>query len=291
MKTTKGIIIKGIGGFYYVKTADGILECRAKGIFRKQGVTPAAGDNVTVEGDGGDYVVSEIAPRSNCFIRPLISNVARLFLVVSATDPRPNLFVIDQFTALAERRGVRPALLLTKSDMADASELRAVYERAGFRVYDTHRETEAAAVGALARQAGISVFTGNSGVGKSTFLNELLPALGLETGQTSKKLGRGKHTTRAVELYAFGEGYVADTPGFSAIDFERGERIPKQALAALFPDFAPFIDNCRFTGCTHTVEKGCAVLEALRGGEIMPTRHDSYVALYKQAAEHGDWEQ
>ncbi|MEA5051100.1 MAG: ribosome small subunit-dependent GTPase A [Oscillospiraceae bacterium] len=290
MAATTGIIIKGIGGFYYVKTADGVLECRAKGIFRRQGVTPAAGDRVEVEGADGGYVVSAIAARKNCFQRPLAANVDRLFLVVSATDPRPNLFVIDQFTALALLRGVRPALLLTKTDIDGAAALRAIYVHAGFAVYDANRADEAAAVRALAAQPGLSVFTGNSGVGKSTFLNALLPGLSLETGETSKKLGRGRHTTRAVELYACGDGWVADTPGFSALDFERDERIPREALAGLFPEFAPYLGGCRFTGCSHTVEKGCAVLAALAAGDIEPTRHESYAALYKQACERNAWE-
>ncbi|MEA4911330.1 MAG: ribosome small subunit-dependent GTPase A [Oscillospiraceae bacterium] len=290
MTEQNGIIIKGIGGFYYVKTAEGILECRAKGIFRKRGITPAAGDCVRVEGADGGYVVGEIEPRTNSFQRPLVANVDRLFLVVSSVDPKPNLFVLDKFTALSVLHGVRPILLLTKTDIERAEALRSIYTHAGFEVYDVHDAAQAAAVRALAAQPGLSVFTGNSGVGKSTFLNALLPALSLETGETSKKLGRGRHTTRAVELYACGAGYVADTPGFSALDFERGERIPKETLETLFPEFGPYLGKCRFSGCSHTVEKGCAVLSARAAGDIEPTRFESYCALYAQASEQKDWD-
>ncbi len=286
--TANGIILKGIGGFYYVKTADGILECRAKGIFRKRGITPLAGDRVVVEGETGGYAVSEIDARRNVFQRPPIANVDRLFLVVSACDPRPNLRVVDALTAISCKNGVVPVIIATKTDLEPANEFMRIYRAVGFDVIDLRADEAVgfAAVRAAAR-GGLSVFIGNSGVGKSTLLNELCPELTLQTGETSKKLGRGRHTTRAVELYPFEGGWIADTPGFSAIDFERNQLCKKEGLAACFPDIeaAAKKESCYFTGCSHTVEKGCAVLAAVRRGEIEPTRHESYTAMYKQAKE------
>lgn len=292
MQTRKGIIIKGIGGFYYVKTADGVLECRAKGIFRKEGITPLAGDRVRVEGSeqDEDLVVAEIFPRKNVFARPPVANVDNLFLVVSAVEPRPNIQVIDKLTAISCHSGVRPVIVLTKTDLASAADFKKIYKAAGFDVVDMQRNVRRG-LRRIRRRAkgGLSVFVGNSGVGKSTLLNELCPALGLETAQTSKKLGRGKHTTRAVTLYDFAGGFLADTPGFSSVEFERGFAIPKEELADSFPDIAPHTGHCYFTGCSHRVEKGCGVLEALEKGAVQPTRHESYCLLYEQAEKQKDW--
>lgn len=289
----RGIILGGIGGFYYVKTAGAVLECKAKGIFRKQGVTPLAGDQVLIEGSeqDEDLVIAEILPRKNFFARPPVANVDRLFLVVSAVEPRPNILLIDKMTAIACRGGVPPVLVLTKTDLEPLDELARIYRAAGFDVVDLRREAESG-LRAIREKAegGLSVFVGNSGVGKSTLLNELCPALALETAGISKKLGRGKHTTRAVTLYDFSGGYLADTPGFSFVEFERGTRIPKEELAGCFPDFAPFLGGCYFSNCTHRVERGCAVLEAVRAGKVRPTRHESYRAMYEEAAAFKEWE-
>lgn len=291
MNSIKGILLKGIGGFYYVKTADGILECRAKGIFRKRGVSPKAGDSVLVEGDGESdgYIISEIAARKNSFSRPSVANVDHLFLVSSTVDPKPNILVLDKLIALSVRQGIKPEILLTKTDLEDGKELRDIYERSGFSVFDLKKKSEKQKLLKLI-QSGVSVFVGNSGVGKTTLLNEIIPNVCLETGETSKKLGRGRHTTRAVELYEYGDGYIADTPGFSAIDFEGDQRIKKEELALLFPEFSPYVDECFFTGCSHTVEKGCAVLCSVAEGKIEKSRHESYCALYKVASEQNDWE-
>lgn len=289
----QGIIIKGIGGFYYVKTADGVLECKAKGIFRKQGVTPLAGDRVTVEGSvqDEDLVIADIAPRKNCFARPPVANVDQLFLVVSAIEPRPNIQVVDKMTAISCHNGVMPVIVLTKTDVADADEFERIYTAAGFDVIDV-RKNMRRGLKSIHKKArdGLSVFVGNSGVGKSTLLNELCPELTLETAETSKKLGRGKHTTRAVTLYDFAGGYLADTPGFSSVEFERGFRIPKEELAGSFPDFAPYLDGCYFSDCTHRVERGCSLLQAVADGKVRPSRHDSYCALYDEAAQHKEWQ-
>ncbi len=284
--TTGGIILKGIGGFYYVQTPQGVLECRAKGIFRKRGVTPLAGDRVRVDGEEGGYAVSEIEPRANAFTRPPVANVGRLFLVVSACDPRPNLRVIDELCAIGCKNGVQPVLVLTKTDLAPADSVVEIYRAAGFSLIDLRADLPAGLEKIRAAASSVvSVFFGNSGVGKSTLLNLLCPGLGLETAQTSKKLGRGRHTTRAVELYPFEGGWIADTPGFSAVDFERAQNLGSEELAGCFPEFAPFVGGCYFSGCSHTVEKGCAVLAALARGEIQPSRHESYAAMYRQARE------
>lgn len=279
-----GIITKGIGGFYYVKTADGVLECRAKGIFRKRGITPLAGDNVVVEGEGEDHIIAEILERKNAFSRPPIANIDCLFLVVSSVEPKPNILVIDKLTAISQKNGVKPVIILTKTDLELAHFFYKTYSAAGFTVVDLCKNLRIGlnTIKKLCTEQ-LSVFVGNSGVGKSTLLNEICPGLGLETAATSKKLGRGKHTTRAVELYDFEGGYIADTPGFSDVEFERDSSIEKEDIAGCFLDFAPYRDSCRYTGCSHTVENGCAVLEAVRGGKIQPSRHKSYVALYNTA--------
>ena len=286
----QGIIIKGIGGFYYVKTADALLECYAKGIFRKRGQTPLAGDMVTVEGDKEEtgYVVASIAPRKNSFLRPPIANVSCAFVVVSSVDPRPSNSVIDRMTAACARNGVEPVIVLTKTDIEPADDLKVIYTRAGFAVADVQKNRDEA-LRILAERAagGIAVVIGNSGVGKSTLLNAIAGDLMLETGETSKKLGRGRHTTRAVELFPFGDGYLADTPGFSSLETVRGSAEPDEVIS-WFPDIARHAHDCRFLDCSHTVEPGCTVLEALRAGDIEPTRHQSYLETYRAVRDDFD---
>ncbi|MBR0342127.1 MAG: ribosome small subunit-dependent GTPase A [Oscillospiraceae bacterium] len=279
-----GIIIKGIGGFYYVKTADSVLECKAKGIFRKRGITPLAGDHVEVIGEEGGYAISEIHERKNFFQRPPIANVDEFFYVVSSVEPRPNYMVADRLIMLCEQRGITPVILITKTDLAEAKEFIDLYRSVGYTVIDVMADEKAALEQVEAMIEGnLCVFSGNSGVGKSTFLNKLHPGLGLNTAEISKKLGRGKHTTRAVELYELYGGYVADTPGFSALDFERAEKVPKEDIAKYFIEFRPYLDDCFFTGCSHRTEKGCAVLEAKEKGLISAQRHEDYCYLYDEA--------
>ncbi len=280
-----GLILRGIGGFYYVKTADSVLECNAKGIFRLQGITPLAGDYVDVGESGGGYVVSRIYERENYFKRPPIANVDNFFLVISSVEPDPNMLVIDRMTVLCEQRGIKPVILITKTDLKPAERVKDLYGSIGYEVIDVMKD-EGYAVKRVSEICadGISVFSGNSGVGKSTFLNKISPELSLATREISRKLGRGKHTTRSVDLYPFMGGYLADTPGFSALDFERDEKISKDILADYFPDIAKHTDGCFFTGCSHTVEKGCMVLEALQNGEIDPSRHENYRYLYEESA-------
>lgn len=282
------MIRKALSGFYYVHTEDGrLLECRAKGVFRKEGITPLVGDQVEVE----NGVVSRILPRKNQILRPPAANIDRAVLVVSSAKPQPNTLILDKLIAVCESKGIEPVLVFTKTDLADSGELQEVYRKGGFRVFTSglgqmdHSELLSELSGRL------SVFIGNSGVGKSTLMNELIPELDLATAHISDKLGRGRHTTRHVELYELeGGGLVADTPGFSTVEIEKYGHIHKDGLPECFREFREFLGKCQFQNCSHRKEKGCAVLEALKEGKISPSRHESYVALYEDAMQIPDWE-
>lgn len=282
------MIRKALSGFYYVHTEDGrVLECRAKGVFRKEGITPLVGDQVEVE----NGVVSRILPRKNQILRPPAANIDRAVLVVSSAKPQPNTLILDKLIAVCESKGIEPVLVFTKTDLADSGELQEVYRKAGFRVF-TSGLGQMDHSGLLRELSGrLSVFIGNSGVGKSTLMNELIPELDLATAHISDKLGRGRHTTRHVELYELeGGGLVADTPGFSTVEIEKYGHIHKDGLPECFREFREFLGKCQFQNCSHRKEKGCAVLEALKEGKISPSRHESYVALYEDAMQIPDWE-
>lgn len=290
----QGRIITSLGGFYQVALPSGeMLDCRAKGKFRKDQQKPLVGDLVRVEqNDQGLSMVSAILPRKNQLVRPPLANLDQLVLVTSLADPAPNRLVLDQLIAVAEHQSIAPVVVFTKADLADAQPIFSVYQKAGFPTFAVREDQPDTAQPIRELLKGkITAFTGNTGVGKSTLLNRLYPQLHLDTGEISKKLGRGRHTTRQVMLYALPEGgYAADTPGFSAMDFLRYVPIRKEELADCFREFAPYVDRCRFTGCSHTVEKGCAVLAALEAGEIAPSRHESYCELYRQAQQIKDWQ-
>ena len=283
---TEPYIIKGIGGFYYVKTADGVVECRAKGIFRKRGITPVAGDRVRLEHEAGTAVIAEVLPRKNVFVRPPVANVDQFFIVASTVQPAPSTLVIDKLSAIAVDRGAQPVLVITKGDLQDAGALMQCYRTAGFPVLCVNAATGERLAPLCAMLAGkLSVFSGNSGVGKSTLLGALMPGQTLATGEISQKLGRGRHTTREVTLYEAHGGLVADTPGFASLDMARAAAILKENLELAFPDIARLFGQCRFTGCSHLTEVGCAVREAVQKGEISRTRYESYAALYEEAKE------
>ena len=289
-----GLIRKALSGFYYVVSEGREYECRARGLFRKEEVTPLVGDRVECapEADGRGCV-TDILPRKNEFARPPLANLDQLFLVAAVADPAPSPLVLDKLITVCEYKEIEPVLVITKTDLGDPSPLQKTYERAGFLVL-TVCNLEADEQGfahVRERLAGkVSGFCGNTGVGKSSLLNRLYPGLALETGDISQKLGRGRHTTRHVELYPVEGGMVADTPGFGTMELSRYEVIRKEQLPYCFREFEPYLGKCRFQDCAHVTETGCAVLEALRAGEIAPSRHESYRALYEEAKLLKDWE-
>ena len=288
-----GLIIQGIGGFYYVEAAGRLYECRARGSLRKLGVTPLAGDRVriTVQ-DDKTGILEEVLDRKNSLIRPPVANLDVLVLIISMTDPEPSLPIIDRMIAVAEHKGIEPILVFNKTDLCASDELETLYRRAGFEVLSVCAKDPQTVMPLKALLRGkIAAFAGNSGVGKSSVLNVLDPSLALAVGETSKKLGRGRHTTRSACLYPQdGGGYIADTPGFSSLDAQRLEHIDKEELCECFREFVPFLGGCKFTSCSHTVEKGCCIRVAVEAGEIAPSRHQSYSALYAEAKEWKEWE-
>ena len=285
-------IIKALSGFYYVQTEDGVVECRARGKFRKEGVSPLVGDFVTISRSGKSGTVEEILPRKNSFIRPAVANVDLLVLLASCAIPQTEPFLIDRVLAIAGQQGVEPLICVNKNDLEPGEGLAGIYRRAGFRVVVTSAETGEGIDELRAAISGkLSAFTGNSGVGKSSILNALCPELKLAVGEVSEKLGRGRHTTRHIELYSLGNGtFVADTPGFSSFDTERMDLVLKDQLQYAFSDFAPYLGKCQFQDCAHLKEPGCAVRAALERGEIELTRYESYKRLYEMAKEIKPWE-
>ncbi|MBQ8869151.1 MAG: ribosome small subunit-dependent GTPase A [Oscillospiraceae bacterium] len=294
MKTAQGRILKGIGGFYYVETEDGLVECRARGHFRNDDMTLLVGDMAEIEYDADKMkgVVNAIEERKNALVRPAVSNVDKLYIVCSTVLPQPNLFNIDKLIAIALHNNIEPVLVISKTDLGKAHSLREIYQKAGFSVYETNPDDKSGAEqikNSLSDK--ISVFTGNSGVGKSTLINAMFPELLLKTGEVSLKLSRGRHTTRHVELFPIENGgYLADTPGFSSIDFEQNLEIEKDEVISCFPDFAPYISDCRFPDCLHIGERDCSLKKAVENGEISPSRYESYVALCKEAEKIKPWE-
>lgn len=288
-----GIIIKGIGGFYYVEAADGIIyECKARGVFRKEKITPLAGDKVEISVDENNKnSIDKIYERRNMFKRPPIANVDKLVIVSSVCDPRPNLLIIDRLSAVAVYKNVEPIIVFTKNDLQSADEYIEIYKNAGFKTFAVSNET-GEGIGEIKAviENGVCVFTGNSGVGKSSLINRMYPDFALETGEISKKLGRGRHTTRHVELLKINNGYIADTPGFSSLDFETNDLIKKDELAFCFPDFSDYIDLCKFSTCAHVNDKGCRLIEAVNNGDVMRSRHESYVTMYNEVKDIKDWQ-
>lgn len=292
MSVKQGILLKAIAGFYYVEAGDSIYECKARGIFRKNNMSPTVGDRLAIEIiSEGKGVITEILPRKNLLIRPQVANIDRLFIVSSHDTPVPSALVIDRLTAIACENDIEPIIVFNKVDLGTMSYWKDLYTSAGFKTILTSGANGKGCDEIKALISGkISAFTGNSGVGKSSILNKILPELNLKTGEISEKLGRGRHTTRHVELFpAFG-GYVADTPGFSSLDIEKTMPLKKENLQFTFPDFNDWLGECRFTSCTHTGEKGCAVAQAVLDGKIQQSRLDSYRMIYNEIKDIKEWE-
>ena len=287
-----GRILRSISGFYDVQTPEGLISCRARGVLRKEGNTPLTGDMVEITVEKGKGMVERILPWKNRFIRPAVANIDALVIFAANVNPVTEPFLIDRVAAIAGDQEVPAILCVNKCDLDPAIDLVRIYRNAGFSVILASAET-GEGVEALREliRGKLTAFTGNSGVGKSSMLNRLCPELALPTGEVSDKLGRGRHTTRHVELYRLEENtYVADTPGFSSFDTDQMEIILKENLQYAFPDFGRFIGSCQFHDCSHRKEPGCAVRTALEDGQIEQTRYDSYLRLYEKASQVKLWE-
>lgn len=289
-----GTIIRSLGGFYNVFASDGnIYPCKPRGIFRKNRITPLVGDKVQISHIKDETAsIDVIEERKNSLVRPPVANIDKLFIVASTVDPSPNLLIIDKTIAAAEMNNIEPILVISKTDLLAEKELKSTYESIGIKVIESSPDDESATnqIKELLKNS-VSAFTGNSGVGKSTIINRVCPELLLQTGETSKKLGRGKHTTRHVELFRVEEdSYVVDTPGFSTFDIEKYDMKDKTQLYRGFREFDKYIGYCKFTSCSHTTEKGCAIIEAVNSGEIPKSRFDSYVSMYNEIKDIKEWQ-
>ena len=290
----EGRIQKALSGFYYVDTGSGLLTCRARGKFRKDGISPLVGDRVEVRELGNsEGFVEKILPRRNAFARPAVANIDQLVVIASGAIPRTDPFLIDRVAAIAALKGCEVIILLNKCDLDSADELYEIYRAAGFQTLRVSAETGEGLEALKPLISGkLSAFTGNSGVGKSSILNALDPEFHIQVGAVSDALGRGRHTTRHVELYHLNcDADVVDSPGFSSFETDELNLELKHRLPETFQELVPYLDQCRFVGCSHTKEKGCAVLEAVRRGDIQKSRHDSYLRLYEELKPLKDWQE
>ena len=290
---TEGIIIKALSGFYYVETPEGVTACKARGRFRLDGTSPLVGDRVRLLTDkDGSGRIEEVLERKNFFIRPAVANVDTLVFIAANVNPVTDPFLIDRVAVIAHEANCELIVCVNKIDLDKGDDLYGIYCSAGYRVIRTSAETGEGAADLLEALRGkVCAFTGNSGVGKSSILNVLLPGAAIPTDTVSEHLGRGRHTTRHVELYPLGEGtFVADTPGFASFEIRMMQSIAKEQLQYDFPEFAPYIGKCRFPDCAHLKEPDCAVRRALEEGKIGTSRYASYVRLYELTAKQKPWE-
>lgn len=288
----EGVIIKALSGFYYVRTEDKTVECRARGRFRLDGSSPLVGDRVEISLDAqGRGRVDRILPRKNFFVRPAVANIDILIAVASEVEPVTDPFLIDRVTSMAGYNDCEVVICINKSDAANCARLRDIYASTPYRVLETSAVTlEGIPELAECIRGRLCAFSGNSGVGKSSIINALEPGLSLKTGEVSEKLGRGRHTTRHVEIFPVAGGWCADTPGFASFDVEQMPPIPKEELQHTFPEFEPYIGKCRFDDCAHIREPDCAVREAVESGAISRSRYSSYARLYEISSHYKDWE-
>ncbi len=287
-----GRIVRSLSGFYDVQTQEGIVTCRGRGSLRRTGLSPLTGDMVEITVENGKGMVETVLPRRNRFVRPAVANVDALVVFAANVNPVTDPFLIDRVAAIAGDQEVPVYLCVNKCDLDPGEDLVRIYTHAGFQVICASAETGEGVQQLRELLRGkLTAFTGNTGVGKSSMLNALCPGLALATGQVSEKLGRGRHTTRHVELYCLEENtYVADTPGFSSFDTEQMDVLLKENLQYTFPDFAPYLGGCQFHDCSHRAEPSCAVRAAVEAGEIEKTRYESYLKLYEKAEQVKAWE-
>lgn len=282
----EGIIIKGIGGFYYVKVGDRTYECRARGLFRKEKIKPQVGDRVLIRIDeiAQTGYVEEVLPRSTELTRPPVSNVNQAIIVFAIRKPDPNLWLLDRFLLLASSQNLEVVICINKIDIAteqEIDEIREIYKNTGYKILTTST-LEDRGIDDLRQvlKNKITVFAGPSGVGKSTLLNKVQPNLKLETGTISEKTSRGKHTTRHTELIELElGGFVLDTPGFSSLDLDF---LTEQTLEAHFPEIHELGEQCKFNGCRHNKEPKCRVKESVETGEISKSRYDNYIMFLNE---------
>jgi ribosome biogenesis GTPase len=319
-----GRITKCVGGLYTVSLDSqdksqplwGVeVECRARGSFRHEGITPLVGDLVTVSygdssftlGDGGraipieggaDTAIDSIHDRKNALIRPPVANIDTMLVCMASRSPAPDLYTVDKLLSILEFNGIEPIIVIGKSELAEdkLKEITAIYEGAGYKVFSLSC-AENSGTDELKRyidtelRGRILSVAGASGVGKSTLLNTLFPELSLVTGDISHKISRGKNTTRHTQLFPLsGGGFIADTAGFSLLDFERFDFMDKEDLPHTMREFVPLLGSCRYTDCTHTKEEDCAIVSAVRKGKISRSRHDSFVQLYSILKEKHKWD-
>lgn len=292
MNKQTGRIVRSLSGFYDVQTPDGVVTCRGRGSLRRSGESPLTGDMVEISVETGKGMVEKVLPRKNRFIRPAVANVDALVVFASNVNPVTEPFLIDRVAAIAGDQEVPVYICVNKCDLDPATDLVRIYQNAGFSVIRASAQTGEGVEQLRQLLTGkLTAFTGNTGVGKSSMLNALCPELELATGEVSEKLGRGRHTTRHVQLYCLGEDtYVADTPGFSSFDTEQMDVLLKENLQYTFPDFARFLGECQYHDCSHRKEPGCCVRKAVEAGEVEKTRYDSYLRLYEKAEQVKLWQ-
>ena len=285
--------MRALSGFYDVRSEGALIRCRARGRFRLDGLSPLVGDRVELETeDGGDGVICRVLPRRNAFDRPAVANVDDLVMLLSAALPVTDPYLVDRVTVRCEKNRCGVLLVINKCDLDPGVRLREIYRSTGYGVFPVSARTGEGLDGLRRAIRGkVCCFTGNSGVGKSSLINALAPGLAIPVGEVSRKLGRGRHTTRHVELFDIGGGtLLADTPGFASFGDENETPILKEELPDLFPEFAPYLHACRFDDCTHRSEPGCALRDAVEGGQVHPSRYGSYLRLYGEAEKYERWE-
>ena len=292
MERQTGRIVRSLSGFYDVQIPGKVISCRGRGSLRKEGVTPLTGDMVEITMERGKGMVEKVLPRKNRFIRPAVANVDALVVFAANVNPVTEPFLIDRVAAIAGDQNVPVIVCTNKCDLDPAVDLNRIYRNAGFSVIQASAQT-GEGVEELRKllQGKLTAFTGNTGVGKSSMLNRLCPQLELPTGEVSEKLGRGRHTTRHVELYPLNEEtFVADTPGFSSFDTDQMDVLLKENLQYAFSDFAPYLGQCQFHDCSHRAEPACRIRQAVEAGELEKTRYESYLRLYEKACQIKPWE-